>query len=94
MDIEQEIVESLVSNILDRGFSIDLYGEGELLLSQSLDRNEVLDLVDACDYMEIYFADGQRFLIIGGNGEDIISDCSDTPLCEEIFKEIQDDHNL
>lgn len=88
MSSETVIVNKLVETILARGYSIVLAAEGEEFFGPSQNKDEILRNVDAATFMELYFHGG-FFLIVWGNGEDIISDYTDNELCREIYAEVE-----
>lgn len=84
---EAQIVNKLIEVILSKGHSITLAAEGEEFFGPSLDKDELISNSNASDMITIYFPGG-FFLIIWGNGNDIISDHSDNAICEAINAEV------
>lgn len=92
-EAEQETATRLVDAALKRGWSISVWeGEG-WLHHNSTDRAAILDDLDATEEATLVFYHGTRrvgsVLLYWGNGEDLISDHSDTMEIEVLVKELQ-----
>lgn len=91
MPCEMTIAETLVDKILARGLEISLEAEGEPLLENTREKRLIMKEINACDYTVVRADDAGWFLLVWGNDEDIISDYSDNPMCNEIVKEVENE---
>ncbi len=92
--IETEIVRKLVKAILDRDLTISVHDEEEYVLLNSKDPQKVLEKTGHSEVTTFRLKNDIKhhvgtFILIHGNDEDLIHDCSDNTLCEEIFHELQ-----
>lgn len=91
--IERQIATALIKDILAQGCKIELFAEGESICNPTSQENLLLTEMACCDMMELVVTqDGERkgwFMLIWGNGEDILSDFTDNAFCEAIWERIK-----
>jgi hypothetical protein len=90
--LEAEIINRLITAILNHGYCISVYDGEEYALERSYNQAAIQEETSATDETtyRMYSREGDYkgfFWLIHGNGEDVISDHSDNFICEEIFNE-------
>ena len=92
--VEKFIVRKLVRKILERdpNMSISCYDEEEQTVEKSRDFNVIIDNLGNTGMDIVQVWEGEKyiheFILIWGNGEDIISDHTDSQLANEIMEEV------
>ncbi len=88
------IIKALIREILKRDLSISVYDGEEYPVKRSKDHLEIQRNVAATDETQFRVRDAEGnqvawFLLIHGNWGDVISDCTDNELTEEITAAIE-----
>ncbi|MDE4297133.1 hypothetical protein PXK56_18270 [Phaeobacter gallaeciensis] len=91
---EATIINRLISEILNRGLSVSVYDGCAYPVKRSTNRAEIQRNVAATDETHFWVrdADGNQvawFLMMHGNWCDVISDCTDNDLTNEIMRAIE-----
>jgi hypothetical protein len=89
-DTERKIVQRLVSQALELGFSISVEDEEDLLIHRSTDETAIMgELGHSSDNILKFFRPDYRGFIhlIWGNSADVISDCSaNRPVIDDLIE--------
>lgn len=82
--IERKIIDCLITTALAEGFSIAVYGDGELDLPFSKDYEAITREINACSMTELILNPGKHWvMLVHGNGCEVI--CDYTTKSEAIF---------
>lgn len=87
---EQKIVEALIRKALDKGYTISVFDGVEWALRASTDFEVISAEINATDITQLRFRVAETrvrvgdVLLIHGNGEDVVSDCSDVEAILEL----------
>ncbi|WP_454287200.1 hypothetical protein [Rhizobium arsenicireducens] len=76
---EQAIVGGIIRRALAGGHEISIHDEEELVLSRSRDYEVITAEVAATDLTTLVISGLGSILLIHGNGQDVVSDCTDSP---------------
>lgn len=79
--IERRIAKKLIDELLRRGYSISVFDSEEFTLKRSTSRADIINALATTDSdtLRVRDSDGEligHFILIWGNGEDLISDFS------------------
>ena len=89
--IEFEIISKIVSKALANGYFVSVYDGGEWPVRRSSDPAEILAATATTDETHYLIRNTGGYPIgsiwfVHGNEEDVVSDCSDTPLILELIE--------
>jgi hypothetical protein len=87
--IEAAIIDKVITKALFNGYQIAVTDGEEKVLSRSIDINQIQKSTGHTEETWMWFyLDGVRLgfiWFVHGNEEDVISDCTDRPLIEELM---------
>jgi hypothetical protein len=94
--VEARIARFLVNDLLSRGLIVSIFHEEGLEVERSQNKNEICLGMAATDIDWVRVHDPVLsktvgvFMLVYGNGEDLLSDHSDNRLCNEIADKVYD----
>jgi len=94
MIVAEKIAKKLIDTLIEKGYSISVNDGEEWVLFRSTHYSSIIASMFSTDHDVIEAGIGKdkiRFLLIYENGEDVISDFTDTPEAEEIFNIVVDE---
>ena len=93
---ERAIVESIVREALTSGYAVSVYDGEELTVDQARDWDDIVGALATTDEDVLRFHDEHEhhvgdIALIWGNGNDLVSDYSDTPEMARLVKNVRED---